>query len=86
MVVTDPTSTECQRERTKATSKPDRAVLKNIGLIERADRRSWPQPSRQQDSEKKLELLTRSMCVKKRMAVWDNAPSTRHRKSEMGGG
>ena len=47
---------------------------KYVPLIGRADRQFWSQPWRHQDSDKTLEFLKRSACVKKSMAVWDNDP------------
>jgi len=59
-------------------------VCENVPLIERADRQFWSEAWRHSDSDKTYEFLTRPARVKKRMAVWDNTPTTRRYKSKNG--
>jgi len=47
----------------------------NRSLIGRADSQFWPRSSRQPDSEKTVEFLTRETCAEKRMAVRDHDPA-----------
>jgi hypothetical protein len=56
-----------------------------VGYLTQRNRRFRPRCRFGRLSHQTYEFLTRSARLKKRMAVWDNAPTTRRRKSKIGG-